>query len=205
MSKTDSDQRTSDHQHPDDGKSHKSGAMYLRFAAMIITAMVVMYWVMFVGSWEWSHIRFSQSRVFMAVTMGGAMMLVMSAWMLNMYKNIKANIAIVGIGILLIAGGVFLDRSQITVGDTAFMNAMIPHHSLAITRSERAQIEDVRVCELAVEIIEAQKREILLMDWLINDIQSNGPATSPEEAASRAAPNFSGQADRSCANETPPE
>jgi len=179
--------------------------MYLRFAAMILTAMVVMYWVMFAGSWEWSHIRFSQSRVFMTVTMGGAMVLVMIAWMLNMYKNTKANIAIVGVGILLIAGGVFLDRSQITVGDTAFMNAMIPHHSLAITRSERAQIQDVRVCELAVEIIEAQKREILLMDWLIADIQTSGPAITREEAASRAAPTFSGQADRSCANENATE
>ena len=37
--------------------------MYLRFAAMIFTGMVVMYWVMFVGSWELSHVRFSQSRV----------------------------------------------------------------------------------------------------------------------------------------------
>ena len=176
----------------------KQVAMYLRFAAMILTAMVVMYWVMFVGSWEWSHIRFSQSRVFMAITMGGTMVLVMLAWMLNMYKNTKANIAIVGAGILLIAGGVFLDRSQITVNDTAFMNAMIPHHSLAITRSERAQIQDLRVCQLAVEIIEAQKREILEMNWLINDIQTNGIATTPGEAASRAAPSFSGQAERQC-------
>lgn len=97
MSKTDNDQHTPDHQHSEDDKPRTLGAMYLRFAAMILTAMVVMYWVMFVGSWEWSHIRFSQSRVFMAVTMGGAMVLVMIAWMLNMYKNTKANIAIVGV------------------------------------------------------------------------------------------------------------
>ncbi|MFB9957180.1 DUF305 domain-containing protein [Cellulomonas denverensis] len=117
--------------------------MYLWFAAMILTAMVVMYWVMFVGSWELDHVRFSQSRVFMAVTMGGTMGLIMLAWMLNMYKNAKANIAVVAVSVLL--AGVALDRSQVTVGDTAFMRAMIPHHSLAITRSERAQIDDVRV------------------------------------------------------------
>jgi uncharacterized protein (DUF305 family) len=40
------------------------------------------------------------------------------------------------------------------------MSAMIPHHSMAIARSERAQLADVRVCELAVEISEAQRREI---------------------------------------------
>ncbi len=54
--------------------------MYVRYAAMILTGMFVMYWVMFVSSWEWSHVRFSESRIFMALTMGGAMGLVMLAW-----------------------------------------------------------------------------------------------------------------------------
>ena len=51
-----------------------------------------------------------------------------------------------------VGGGIALDRSQATVDDRSFMRAMIPHHSLAITRSERFNVEDVRVCELAVEI-----------------------------------------------------
>lgn len=55
---------------------------------------------------------------------------------------------------------------------------MIPHHSMAITRSERAGIQDVRVCELAVAISEAQRREILEMDSLIEDIRQNGIATT---------------------------
>jgi hypothetical protein len=172
--------------------------MYLRFAAMILTGMVVMYGVMFVGSWEWSHIRFSQSRIFMTLTMGGAMGLVMLAWMLNMYKNMKANIIVVAVSLLLLLGGVFLDRSQVTVDDIAFMRGMIPHHSLAITRSERADIEDVRVCELSVEISEAQRREIAEMDWLIEDIQENGLATTVEEAKSRPVPDFSEPAQREC-------
>ncbi|MCW4385421.1 DUF305 domain-containing protein [Salinibacterium sp. SYSU T00001] len=181
------------------GGMHGGGKMYLRFGAMILTGMVVMYWVMFVGSWEWGHIRFSESRIFMAITMGGTMGLVMLAWMLNMYKNTKANIAVVAVSVLLIGGGVFLDRSQVTVDGTAFMRAMIPHHSLAITRSERAQIEDVRVCQLAVEISEAQKREIAEMDWLIEDIAKNGIAATAEEAESRPVPDFTGEALRRCA------
>jgi uncharacterized protein (DUF305 family) len=135
------------------------------------------------------------------VTMGGTMGLVMIAWMLNMYKNTKANIAVIAASVLLIAGGVFLDRSQITVNDTAFMNAMIPHHSLAITRSERAQLQDLRVCELAVEISEAQRREILEMDWLVNDINTNGAAKTAADAASRPVPTFEESAERKCADE----
>jgi hypothetical protein len=178
-------------------QSHGMG-MYVRFGAMILTAMVVMYWVMFVSSYEWSHIRWSQSRMFMALTMGGTMGLIMLAWMLNMYKNGKANVAIVVTSILLLAVGAFLDRSQTTVDDSAFMSAMIPHHSMAITRAERAGIEDVRVCELAVEISEAQRREIFEMDWLIDDIERNGVATSAEEAEARPVPDYQEPAERRC-------
>src|SRR3546814_15790264 len=90
--------------------------MYLRFAAMIVTGMVVMYWVMFVGSYEWSHIRFSQSRVFMALVMGGTMGLVMLGWMLNMYKNKKANVAIIAGSLVLMGLGPFLGRDRKRVG-----------------------------------------------------------------------------------------
>ena len=182
-------------------KPRKQMNMYIRFAAMILTAMVVMYWVMFVGSWEWAHVRFSESRVFMTLTMGGTMVLIMLGWMLSMYKNTKANIAIITAGVLLIGGGVGLDRSQITVDDTAFMRAMIPHHSMAITRAERAQIQDVRVCELAVEISEAQRREILEMDWLIQDIERNGVAATAEQAQTRPVPVFEESAERACPTE----
>ncbi len=190
----------------DDDRSNQDDSgmqmkMYLRFGAMIFTGMVVMYFVMFVGSWEVSHVRFSQSRIFMAVTMGGAMGLVMLAWMLNMYKSTTANIIVVVVSLLLLGIGTTLDRSQATVDDTAFMKGMIPHHSLAITRSERFNVDDVRVCELAVAISEAQRREILEMDWLIADIAQNGPATTPEEAEARPVPDF----DRSALRDCPPQ
>ncbi|MGY1849649.1 MULTISPECIES: DUF305 domain-containing protein [unclassified Blastococcus] len=184
-------------EHDQGGMSHEA-KMYLRFAAMISTSMVVMYFTMFAGTWEWSHVRFSESRVFMALTMGGTMGLVMLAWMLSMYKNVKGNIAIVAASLLLLGGGIFLDRSQVTVDDVNWMSAMIPHHSLAITRSERADIDDVRVCQLAVEIIEAQEREIAEMEWLIQDIRENGEAETLEEAQARPVPEFTGSALRDC-------
>lgn len=187
-----------DEQMNEEKRSRHTLNMYLRFAAMILTSMVVMYFVMFAGSWEWTHIRFSQSRIFMAITMGGTMGLVMLAWMLGMYKSTKGNIAVVAVSVLLIGGGIALDRSQVTVNDTSFMRAMIPHHSLAITRAERFQNQDVRVCELAVEISEAQRREIDEMDWLIRDIEENGIAATAEEAEEREVPDFPATADRQC-------
>ena len=195
MSMTQNDE--SNQQGQQGGLSHET-KMYLRFAAMIATAIVVMYGVMFVSSYEWSHVRWSASRAFMAVTMGGVMGLVMLGWMLNMYKNARANVGIVVASLVLLGGGIFLDRSQTTVQDQAWMSAMIPHHSMAITRSERAEITDVRVCELAVEISEAQRREIDEMEWLINDIEQNGEAATQEEAESRPVPDFEAAAERDC-------
>ncbi|WP_205834886.1 DUF305 domain-containing protein [Crystallibacter degradans] len=186
------EQRHSGHQ------PHDARKMYLRFGAMILTAMVVMYAAMFVGSYEWGHVRWSESRMFMALTMGGTMGLIMLAWMLKMYRNTKANVAVVVVSLLLLGGGAFLDRSQTTVQDTGFMSSMIPHHSLAITRSERAELADARVCELAVEISEAQRREIFEMDWLIEDIQRNGVASTAQEAEARPVPDYQEPAERQC-------
>jgi uncharacterized protein (DUF305 family) len=57
------------------------------------------------------------------------------------------------------------------------MEAMIPHHSIAILTSERARISDPRVKKLAQEIIEAQRREINEMKALIADLNGGPPAT----------------------------
>jgi hypothetical protein len=135
------------------------------------------------------------SRIYMTLVMGGAMGLVMLVWMLTMLRNVWLNVAVIVASVVLLGLGITLDRTQTGVDDTRFMQAMIPHHSLAILRSEQFTVTDPRVCELAIEISESQRREILEMDWLINDINTNGPATSADE---RPVPEFAVEADRRC-------
>jgi uncharacterized protein (DUF305 family) len=94
--------------------------------------------------------------------------------------------------VVVFAGALALVRSQTTVDDTSYMRAMIPHHSIAILTSERAEIDDVRVRELADEIIEAQRREIAEMEWLIDDIEANGVADTDAEATERPVPDLAG-------------
>ncbi|WP_220036915.1 DUF305 domain-containing protein [Paenibacillus sambharensis] len=53
------------------------------------------------------------------------------------------------------------------------MKAMIPHHSIAILTSERANISDPRVQELANQIIESQREEISEMKRLIEDLEAS--------------------------------
>lgn len=167
---------------------------YARFFAMIGTSIVVMFFLMYVHSYQvLDHAWFSETRVFMALIMGAAMMVIMLSFMLNMYKNKKVNIAIFLGAIVLFGSSLWLVRSQITVNDVDWMKGMIPHHSIAILTSERARIEDPRVRELADEIIEAQRREINEMEWLIADINENGIVKTPEEAEARPMPEFSSQ------------
>jgi uncharacterized protein (DUF305 family) len=89
-----------------------------------------------------------------------------------MYKNSKVNIGIFAGSVVIFLLALWLVRSQTTVEDVSYMRAMIPHHSIAILTSERANITDPRVRKLADEIIEAQRREIDEMKFLIQDIES---------------------------------
>jgi type IV secretory pathway VirB3-like protein len=145
--------------------------MYGRFAAMILTSTLVMFGLMYLNTYQADHVFFSETRSYMALIMGATMAIVMLSFMLHMYSNVTVNIIIYLISIVVFAGSLWLVRSQTTVDDVSYMKAMIPHHSIAILTSERAQINDPRVRQLADEIIEAQRREIDEMKVLINDLQ----------------------------------
>ena len=76
-----------------------------------------------------------------------------------------------GLSVLMFAVGIWGVRSQATVDQVDWMQAMIPHHSIAILTSSRADIEDPRVRQLADDIIKAQKREIAEMQALIEELE----------------------------------
>lgn len=145
---------------------------YGKFAAMTATSTVVMFGLMYLNTYQLDHLYFSETRAYMAVVMGAAMAGIMLGFMLNMYSNRKTNISIFVGSILVFVISLWLVRSQVTVGDVAWMKAMIPHHSIAILTSERANISDPRVQKLADEIIEAQVREIAEMKALIQDLEN---------------------------------
>jgi hypothetical protein len=151
--------------------------MYGKFAAMIATSTVIMYGLMYLNTYEFDHIRYSQTRLWMALLMGAVMAVIMLGFMLRMYPNRRVNMAIVAGSVIVFALSLWLVRSQQTVSDVDYMRAMIPHHSIAIMTSRRAHIRDPRVRKLADGIIEAQVREIGEMNQLIAELQRN-PASA---------------------------
>lgn len=154
---------------------------YIRFGLMILTSTVIMYFLMFLNVFEFSHVEFSQTRVYMAILMGAVMAVIMMSFMWKMYKNKKLNSIILAASVVVFGVSLYLVRSQVTVDDTAWMKAMIPHHSIAILTSERANISDPRAQELADGIIKTQKEEIAEMNRLIEDLENEDEDQSAAE------------------------
>ncbi|CAJ0744377.1 hypothetical protein R16034_04397 [Ralstonia edaphis] len=154
---------------------------YARFGAMIVVSTVVMFGLMYLNTYEIEHVLFSQTRMWMALIMGAAMSAIMLVFMWGMYAKATANVAILLVSAVVFCSALWLVRSQQTVGDVSYMQAMIPHHSIAIMTSERAHIKDPRVRKLADGIIRAQVKEIGEMNALIADLKQNPPpAGSPD-------------------------
>ena len=152
--------------------NHQQGMNpYVKFTLMILTSTIVMFIMMYFNTYKWDHVYFSETRAYMALYMGAVMAIIMLAFMGNMYKKTKINLLVYGVSVVLFAVGLWGVRSQATVDQVDWMQAMIPHHSIAILTSERADIEDPRVRELADGIIKAQKREIAEMQALIEELE----------------------------------
>jgi len=184
-----------EHRQQNGGAGHQGGGddsrrRYVRFGAMIASSVLVMYLITYLNVFSVSHIHFSEERVYMALTMGGAMGVEMMAWMWGMYADRRWNVGVIAASVLVAAVATFLSQSQLLVEDGNYMRGMIPHHSIAILTSERAGIRDVRVRALADQIVEAQRREIAEMEWLLQDIAEHGEATTAEQAADRPVPSF---------------
>jgi len=147
---------------------------YTKFVGMLAASFVAMYITMYLNSYQLDHVYFSLTRFYMSCLGIAAMAIIMFVAMRNMYQNKKKNIAIVLGSIVLFVGALGLVRDQkSTVGDILWMKAMIPHHSIAILTSERADIQDPEVKKLAEDIIKAQEKEIAEMKAMIKRLENN--------------------------------
>lgn len=146
----------------------KKGGNYGKFFGMLALSFIAMYITMYLNTYQYDHVYFSLTRFYMTCLGISAMAVIMLSFMLNMYKDKKKNIAIYLGSALLFVSALGLVRAQgPVIGDVLYMKAMIPHHSIAILTSKRADLKDPETKKLAEEIIEAQKREIAQMKKII--------------------------------------
>lgn len=175
-------------------ESDATGMGWARFAAMIATSTVIMFFLMYQLVHSWDHATFSFTRLVSSLVMGCVMTAVMLAFMWRMYRPQPVKVAVLALSVLAGLGLLAVNRSQALIGDADFLAGMIPHHSIAINNSLRADIRDPRVRYLADRITRDQVKEIAEMKMLLRDIEGHGrwadaplparPATlDPQDAA----------------------
>lgn len=158
----------------DQSSQHSMHMGWGRFAAMIATSAIIMFFLMYQLVYTFDHVMFSMNRFVASLVMACVMTVVMLGFMWSMYKGIAVKVAVVAIAAVAGLGLLFVNRAQTLIADVSFMQSMIPHHSIAINNARKASISDPRVRELADGIIESQVREILEMKMLIEDIEQQG-------------------------------
>jgi len=140
---------------------------------MLACSFIAMYVTMYLNTYAIDHVWFSLTRFFMTCLGISSMAVIMWLFMRKMYTNKRKNIAILAGSTLLFVSALGLVRSQSPIiGDILWMKAMIPHHSIAILTSERADIKDPEVKQLADDIIKAQRKEIEQMKKMIKRLEN---------------------------------
>ena len=157
-----------------DQHQQMKGMGWGRFAAMIATSAVLMFFLMYQLVYSLDHVTFSTNRLVASLVMACVMTIVMLGFMWSMYHGRAAKLTVVAAAAVLGIALLLTNRSQALISDVSFMKSMIPHHSIAVNNARKASISDPRVRKLADEIIESQIREIAEMKLLIDDIGRNG-------------------------------
>lgn len=153
---------------------HTKNNVYTKFILMLAASFIAMYITMYLNTYEIDHVYFSLTRFYMTCLGISCMAVIMWFFMRKMYQNKKKNIAILLGSLILFVSALGLVRAQSPiVKDVLWMKAMIPHHSIAILTSERADIKDPEVQKLADAIIKAQEKEIAEMKEMIKRLEGN--------------------------------
>lgn len=145
---------------------------YTTFLQMLICSAVSMYITMYFNTYEFSHVYFSWTRMYMTFIGIGGMSIIMFLFMKKMYKNKLKNTAIILGSLTLMAVSTYLVREQKPIDDLKWLRAMIPHHSIAVLTSSRADIKDPAVKKLSQDIIKAQEKEIAEMKEMIERLEN---------------------------------
>jgi len=141
------------------GPAHRIGP-YVKFWLSLAANAILMFVFMFVMINTWSEFIFNLNFVYMALVMAAPMGILMLATMPKMYAAGKKNMmSYIALAVILIGSFAFI-RQQTLIGDRAFLDSMIPHHSGAILMCRKAKLTDPEILSLCQGIKKSQQDEI---------------------------------------------
>ena len=133
---------------------------YLSLGVQTFVSGLIMYLVMFVMIDGLDSFYNNLNMFYMTLMMVAPMVVLMILAMRHMFQSRAANMALVAAALVAFLGSYALIRTQTTIGDTAFLRSMIPHHSGAILMCREASLSNPEIVELCKNIIKSQREEI---------------------------------------------
>jgi len=140
---------------------------YRSLGLQTVVSGVIMYLVMFVMVDRLSNFYNNLNMFYMTLMMVSPMVVLMLLAMRDMFPSKALNATLLIGSFVIFFGSLALIRTQTTIGDTAFLRSMIPHHSGAILMCEQASLSDSALLSLCDEIIKSQREEIAQMEAML--------------------------------------
>jgi uncharacterized protein (DUF305 family) len=153
-------------------KSHAaiSKSHYHLLLLMTVMSFVAMYVLMYAMVDTLENVHMNLNQFYMAGLMAASMVIIEVGLMSGMYGNKRLNVAIIGAGIVALAGFWILVRQQTAISDRQFLRSMIPHHAGAILMCTKAPIHDAEIRSLCANIVSGQQSEIDQMRAKLKDL-----------------------------------
>ena len=133
---------------------------YLSLGVQTLVGGIIMYLVMFVMIDGLDSFYNNLNMFYMTLMMVAPMVVLMILAMRHMFESKAVNMALIAASLIAFLGSFALIRTQTTIGDTAFLRSMIPHHSGAILMCKEASLSNSQIVELCKSIIRSQREEI---------------------------------------------
>jgi hypothetical protein len=140
---------------------------YTTFFLTLLLSLLAMFAISLEQVRTLDHAYLNLSNFYISLTGIGAMGLIMFGTMRHMFPDARTNVATVAVLILALVGGFVLARTEAFVGDRAFLDSMIPHHSRALLVCEESILTDPDIVDLCRSIVESQTREIEQMQQIL--------------------------------------
>jgi hypothetical protein len=140
-------------------RDSSSGA-YWSLAVQTIASGIVMYLAMFAMIDSIDSFYNNLNMIYMTLMMVAPMVVLMIVGMRHMFASRAVNMALIASCVVAFFGSFALIRTQTTIGDTAFLRSMIPHHSGAVLMCREAQLTDPELISLCKSIEQSQRQEI---------------------------------------------
>lgn len=100
--------------------------MYLNFGFMAVLMFIAMFVLMYAMVDVFAGVYPNINQFYMAALMTAPMIVIEIVLIWSMYKNAKANMAILALSVIVGIGSFVAIRQQAAVGDTQFLKSMVP-------------------------------------------------------------------------------